>query len=267
MFTDHTAPNEYFSTSDYRKFLVFSYDLVLVGPIGMIMVIEQEMQAVTGFPIAVFSWDVIRFRHCTSSQLQTLHKSPWKSVAISPKSKCLSSLFPFWKIPVCKLTSLDPKSSKFPVCRVNICTVYVYIRETFGGYQVDTVKLGHFNYLIKFTYRLTLGFQVMEFHVKNLPCMYSGLVTWEIFFPTSGNLILWRLLVHFVFYLLTQKCIASALIHVRYPSLMRYRLFWKYSLCWLWHWHRFEATAIFCLIKSCDGFYGWGFPQCWGAPT
>ena len=48
---------------------------------------------------------------------------------------------------------------------MNICTVYVYIRETFGGYQVDTVKLGHFNYLIKFTYRLTLGFQVMEFHV------------------------------------------------------------------------------------------------------
>ena len=76
MFTDNTAPNEYFSTSDYRKFLVFSYDLVLVGPIGMIMVLEQEMQAVTGFPIAVFSWNVIRFRHCTSSRLQTLHKSP-----------------------------------------------------------------------------------------------------------------------------------------------------------------------------------------------
>ena len=46
----------------------------------------------------------------------------------------------------------------------------------------------------------------------------------RVFFPTSGNLILWGLLLHFVFYLLTQKCIAAASIHVRYPSLMRYRL-------------------------------------------
>ena len=105
------------------------------------MVLKQEMQAVTGFPSAVFSWNVIRIRHCTS-QLQTLLEIHENLLLYSQNKNAFTlTLFHFMSFS-CLKTNESRSIEEYMFRKEKICCVSSTRRE-YKRYIESLVKLLH----------------------------------------------------------------------------------------------------------------------------